>query len=121
LEEAKEILKNVPILNQSFETVIKKYDDKTTFFYLDPPYENPKQSDYKDYVTPEQVYDVLKNIKGRFLLSYNDSSNIRNIFKEFNIKGITTVYAGYTKGQKRRTVNELIITNYTPRQRPTRW
>jgi DNA adenine methylase len=114
LEEAKEILKNVPILNQSFETVIKKYDDKTTFFYLDPPYENPKQWDYKDYVSPEQVYDVLKNIKGRFLLSYNDSSNIRNIFKEFNIKGITTVYAGYTQGQKRRTVNELIITNYTP-------
>jgi DNA adenine methylase len=113
LEEAKEILKNVTILNQSFETVIKKYDDKTTFFYLDPPYENPKQSDYKDYVTPEQVYDVLKNIKGRFLLSYNDSSNIRNIFKEFNIKGITTEYAGFTKGQKRRTVNELIITNYT--------
>ena len=113
LEEAKEILKNVTILNQSFETVIKKYDDKTTFFYLDPPYENPKQSDYKDYVTPEQVYDVLKNIKGRFLLSYNDSSNIRNIFKEFNIKTIKTAY-GKTQHIGGRTVNELIITNYTP-------
>lgn len=115
LDEAKEILKNVIILNQSFETVIKKYDDKTTFFYLDPPYENPKQSDYKDYVTPQQVYDVLKNIKGRFLLTYNDSSNTRNIFKEFNIKGITTNYAGFTKGVIRgRKGSELVITNYTP-------
>jgi DNA adenine methylase len=112
LEEAQEILKNTTILNQSFEKVIEKYDDKTTFFYLDPPYENPNQNDYKDYVTPEQVYDAVKNIKGRFLLSYNDSSKIRNIFKEFNIKTIKTVY-GKTQHIGERTVNELIITNYT--------
>ena len=112
LEEAQEILKNTTILNQSFEKVIEKYDDKTTFFYLDPPYENPKQSDYKDYVTPEQVYDAIKNIKGRFLLSYNDSSKIRNIFKEFNIKTIKTAYTK-TQNIGERTVNELIITNYT--------
>ena len=122
LEEAQEILKNTTILNQSFEKVIEKYDDKTTFFYLDPPYENTNLNDYNqnDYVTPEQVYDAVKNIKGRFLLSYNDSSNIRNIFKEFNIKTIKTQYKNIktkyskTKTIGDRTVNELIITNYTP-------
>lgn len=113
LEEAQEILKNTTILNQSFEKVIEKYDDKTTFFYLDPPYENPNQNDYKDYVTPEQVYDAVKNIKGRFLLSYNNSSKIRNIFKEFNIKAIKTAYAK-TQNIGERTRTELIITNYTP-------
>lgn len=111
LEEAKEILKNTTILNMSFEKVIKKYDSATTFFYLDPPYESETQKDYDDYVTPEQVYNGIKNIKGRFMISYNDSPNIRKVFKDYNIQSTKTEYA-HTQHITTRKIGEVIITNY---------
>lgn len=107
----KDRLKNTVILNQNFATVIKKYDSPNTFFYLDPPYESEEQLDYKDYVRPEEVYDAIKDIKGKFLLSYNDSSNIRNIFKKYNITTIRTIYQR-TQNIKKRIVKELLIKNY---------
>ena len=107
----KDRLKDTVILNQDFSTVIKKYDSPNTFFYLDPPYESEEQLDYKDYVNPEEVYDAIKNIKGKFLLSYNDSPNIRDIFKKYNITTIKTIYQ-QTKQIKPRYIKELLIKNY---------
>jgi len=104
-------LQNATITNTSFEKLIPKYDSPTTFFYLDPPYENPKQNDYKDYVTPESVFSSLQGIKGKFMLSYNDSPNIRSIFSKYHIKAVETEYAGHA-GVERRKKMEVIITNY---------
>lgn len=104
-------LKNATITNTSFEKLIPKYDSPTTFFYLDPPYENPNQTDYKDYVTPDAVFKALQGIKGKFMLSYNDSPNIRSIFSKYHIKAVETEYAGH-KGVERRKKMEVIITNY---------
>nr|WPF46431.1 MAG: putative cysteine protease [Lake Baikal virophage 1] len=115
LKEAKEILKNVTVLNKSFEKVIKEYDSATTFFYLDPPYESERQKDYDDYVTPEQVYNGVKGMKGRFMISYNDSPNIRKIFKEYNISFTSTEYA-HTQYIKKRKIGEVIITNYATKK-----
>lgn len=99
-------LKNVTITNVSFEKLIKEYDSPVTFFYLDPPYENPKKNDYKDYVTPEEVYNALQEIKGKFMLSYNDSPNIRSIFSKYYITTVNTEYAEHKKK------TEIVITNY---------
>jgi DNA adenine methylase len=107
----KDRLKNVIILNDDFCDVIKHFDNKNTFFFLDPPYENDKQSDYKDYVTPEEVYNCIKKIKGKFLLTYNDSPKIRSIFRNYNIKINKVIYEN-TPYIPKRVVNELIITNY---------
>lgn len=104
-------LKKTIILNKSFEEIIKIYDSNETFFYLDPPYESLKQTDYKDYVTPEDVFKAVKNIKGFFMLSYNDSPKIRKLFKCFNIKTIKTKYSG-THNIEIREKKELVITNY---------
>jgi len=107
----KDKLKNTTILNKDALKVIEKYDSPKTFFYLDPPYENLKQNDYKNYIDPQELYNVLKNIKGKFLLSYNDSENIRNIFKEFDKHQIKTKYSR-TQYIKERPKTELIIKNY---------
>ena len=104
-------LKDVVILNQSFEKVIKKYDSPKTFFYLDPPYESLNQKDYVHYIDPVKVFEALRNIKGKFLLSYNDSPNIRELFKNFKIETIKTSYE-HTQNTERRTKNELLISNY---------
>ena len=107
----KERLKNTNILNESFEKVIKAYDSDRTFFYLDPPYESDEQKDYKDYITSEQVYEVLSNIKGFFMLSYNDSPKIRKLFKGYKIRTISTRYE-HTQNTEKRIKKEVYITNY---------
>jgi DNA adenine methylase len=106
-----EPLKNTTILNEDFARVIAKYNKPTTFYYLDPPYENPKQTDYDDYCTPEQVADAVKTIKGKFMLSYNDSPNIRHLFSQYHIASIQTIYSPTTTVESR-VVNEVVITNY---------
>lgn len=104
-----ERLKNVKIYNKDFGWIVKKFDSSNTFFYLDPPYENIDENDYTHYISPEDIYEHIKNIKGRFMLSYNNSANIRNIFKEFRIKKISTRYE-VLSGSKQ--VFELVIMNY---------
>lgn len=111
-------LKGVKILNQDYTTVIKKYDSVKTFFYLDPPYESSTGkegvSDYKDVVMPEDVFKSLQGLKGKFMLSYNDSPNIRKIFSKYKIRKIKTKYIeiGKTGGTGTREKTELLITNY---------
>jgi hypothetical protein len=105
-------LKNVEILNKDFKDIIKKYDSPNTFFYLDPPYENSKGL-YENFELPiKDVYDLLKNIKGKFLLSYNDSKEAKQLFKDFHIDYIKTKYANPLKGGQDRIVNEMIISNF---------
>ncbi|NBW13104.1 MAG: DNA adenine methylase [Caulobacteraceae bacterium] len=102
-----EYLKNTIVLNETFEKIIEKYDNKDTFFYLDPPYENNSENDYKHYVNPQDVYNSVKNIKGRFILSYNNSNSIKNLFAEFYIYPIETKYTRPTN----KTI-ELLISNF---------
>jgi putative IMPACT (imprinted ancient) family translation regulator len=45
------------------------------------------------------------------MLSYNNSSNIRNIFRQYKIKTIETTYE-HTSHISKRKVKELVITNY---------
>lgn len=106
-------IKKVTILNEDFTKVIKKYDTDKTFFYLDPPYENVRENDYPDYVTPEMVLNAVQHCKGYVMISYNDSPRIRKLFKGigWKVKSIKTRYIG-TQNIKGREGNELVIMNY---------
>jgi len=107
-----ERLKDTTILNEDFKKVINKYDSPTTFFYLDPPYENSDKL-YKDDVLPiEDVYNILKNIKGKFMLSYNNSKEAKKLFERFHIRYLNTTYSDPFRGGSNRKVKEMIITNY---------
>ena len=107
--ELKNRLKDVKITHLDFQTLIKKYNKPTTFFYLDPPYEDSK--DYSNSVNPEDVYNAVKTIRGKFMLSYNDSPLIRKLFREYNIHTIETIYE-QTTFSKKRVITEVYITNY---------
>lgn len=90
----KDRLKNVIIKNNDWKTIIKQYDSKNSFFYLDPPYSMAK--DNKDYnnndVSIDELYNTLKNIKGKFLLSYDFNPDIKKIFSGFNKTIVNTQY-----------------------------
>ena len=77
LTEIEERLKSgagVVIENKDFEKLIKVYDRPNALFYCDPPYRTAQ----KYYDVPfsdsdhERLKNSLSNIKGRFILSYND-------------------------------------------------
>jgi len=111
-------LKMVTIENMDFEKLILNYDREETFFYCDPPYvgtenyyKNKKTFDLSDH---KRLHTVLKSVKGKFLLSYNDTPFIRELYADFNI--VESDKFNYTLGanvhKKKKEVRELFITNY---------
>lgn len=102
----KERLQNTTVLNKDYKTVISKYDSPETFFYLDPPYE---ESDglYKHHQMDFDEFETqLRGIKGKFLLSLNDSPRLRKLFSGFIIEPVSV----FTNSKQRR--KELLIRNY---------
>ena len=111
-------LKGVTIENKSFQELIKLYDKDDSFFYLDPPYVKTEKY-YKNTLgfgvaEHEELANILSNIKGKFLLSYNDCSFIRELYKDFKI--IQTKQIQYRLGKnihkQHKTVKEILILNY---------
>ena len=113
VKKASERLQEVIIDNLSFEKLITKYDREFSFFYVDPPYyekEGPyKRDSVEVFSQHEELYQVLSKTKGKWLLSYNDHPFIRELYKEFEITEVETMYSlsGETKPK-----TEILIKNY---------
>lgn len=114
IDKYQERLKKTTILSQDYKSVMKKYDSKETFFFLDPPYEDSKKLYKRGTINYEEMSSFLKGIKGKFLLTLNDSPNIRNIFNGFKIRSVIARAYGNVRGGGIGTKDrrELIITNY---------
>lgn len=111
LNDYKEKLKNASILSEGYGSVISKYNKPNTFFYIDPPYEGTKDLYKHEEFDFVKFAEKIKTIKGKFMLSINDSSNIRNLFKGFKQRRVT-IKAQANKGVGETDRKELIITNY---------
>lgn len=113
LSEAHLRLARVYIENLPYADLIKRYDREYTLFYLDPPYWN-SEDDYGAGLFDKNDFNTLSNllstVSGKFVLSLNDTPEIRNIFNQFVIEPVSTVYS-LGKGSKT-PANELIIRNY---------
>ena len=107
--EISQRLKNVVIENKDFENLIKVYDRPDALFYCDPPYHTTEG--YYDVVFTESDHSRLKNtldnIKGKFILSYNDDEFIRDLYKDYTIIE-TERQNNLSKG----SYKELIIKNF---------
>jgi DNA adenine methylase len=106
--------------NMDFEEVIKKYDSPTTYFYADPPYYIVGEGNYysnhdfgrKDH---ERLADCLKNIQGKFSLSYYDFDLLHEWFPEDKYRWERKEFAkaaAAKKGTKQNMGVELLIMNY---------
>lgn len=107
-------LDKVLIENQDFEPFIKQYDHEGAFFYCDPPYSTGCGYDVtstKDF-GHERLRDCLKNIKGRFLLSYDDSPKIRELYKDFEMIEVERLNGINNNHRVNKMYKELIIANY---------
>ena len=92
------------ILNLDYKDIINKYDSYSTFFYLDPPY--MCREDY--YINHNfnvdshfELASCLRNIKGRFLLSYYYFNELEELYSNCRFESKPTIMG-----------TEWIIMNY---------
>lgn len=112
-----ERLDKVLIDNRDFETVIKQYDFEDAFFYCDPPYSKGYKytiTNKKDF-DHERLRDVLGRIKGRFLLSYDDSPKVRELYKGYEmieVERLNGINNREGSNRENKIYKELLIANY---------
>ncbi len=114
IEVIQERLSTIVIENKDFGDLIKNYDSKDSFFYLDPPYYGAEKF-YQVPFTQEdhiRLFESLKNIKGKFLLSYNDCDYIKDLYDCYNIECIERANNLTTKCDTRYNYKELLVKNY---------
>jgi len=109
----KERLRNVYIENLSFEKIFEKYDRPHCFFCCDPPYY--ETAGYNNKFGEKEhllLRDLLKDMQGKFLLTINDHPEVREWYKDFNLKEVKVYYSVSREQKAKEKYNELIITNY---------
>jgi len=87
-------LAGVYVFREDFETLIKRSDRPETFFYCDPPYYGVGDCYEHDLCQEdhERLASVRGSIKGKFLLSYNDSDVVRSLYSWASIEPVETKY-----------------------------
>jgi DNA adenine methylase len=92
------------INNLDYKEIIKMYDSKDTFFYIDPPYFGKEKFYINHTFTQEshkELSEVLNNIQGRFLLSYYQFDGMEDLYPDCQIKSLMTIMG-----------TEFLIMNY---------
>lgn len=114
ITELKNRMANVVVENQDFETLINHYDRPDAFFYADPPYFSTEDMYAVGFNLDDHVRlkNTLKNIKGKFLLSYNDCPEIRELYNGFSLFDFSRTHSMAQRYEAGKEFRELLIGNY---------
>lgn len=115
LDAIEKRLQNVVIENKDFEGIIKTYDKSNSLFYFDPPYYGTEKYYSVDFASKDHIRlkECISKIKSKFILSYNNCQEIKELYKDYNIielqrnNSLNSRYA-----DKEQEYKELIIKNY---------
>lgn len=114
-----EKLENVNVTSIDFERVISEPSNKEVLMFVDPPYFNPvKKKHYRHgFIHSDHVRlsDCLKNTKHKFVLTYDDCQEIRDMYSWAKIYELSFFYRvgdSQTSNSQRKLGFELIITNF---------
>ena len=105
-------LSGVFLENLGYEDFIVRYDSAATLFYLDPPYWNCEDHYGPDMFSKadfDRLAALLSALKGRFIMSLNDTPEVREIFSAFKVDAVETHYS--IQAAKSTKVGEVIISN----------
>ena len=111
-------LKITEVENMDFSDVINKYDSPSTYIYLDPPYwktENYYSNHDFDRQDHERLSNTLKNVQGKFSLSYYDFPLLSEWFPKNEYRWESKEFAkaaAAKKGEKQNMGEEILIMNY---------
>lgn len=114
MEEVQHRLEGVVIECKGYENLISVYDRQNALFYLDPPYVGSENLydclfDVHDHL---RLCDILKHLKGSFILSYNDCELVRDLYSNFKCERIERQNMLPSVGNNRTPFQEVIIRNY---------
>lgn len=106
-------LNKVIIESRDFQQLVETYDREDALFYLDPPYYKAEEYYSKRFLPDDhgRLKRVLDNIKGKFLLSYNDCDYIRGLYKDYTIIAVDRLH-NLSKEEMKPRYKEIIIKNY---------
>ena len=105
-------LQGVQIERLEWDAFIRRYDKPFTLFYIDPPYWGHEADYGKGLFAREdfaRMAELLRGLKGRFILSLNDRPEVRETFARFQLEEVTTRYSVNARAAGR--VGELLISN----------
>ncbi len=96
-----------------FEAPSRPYarDQPGALFYLDPPYLGMEDFYGKGLFPPSDhraLAGVLKRLKGRFILTMNDTKEARAIYAGFAVETAELAYS-LAGGDQRKAVREIIV------------
>lgn len=113
LSEAHLRLARVFIENRPYDQVIQRFDKPGTLFYVDPPYWDC-ENDYGPGVFSREDFgrlaQLLGAVKGRFILSLNDTPGVRDTFANFRIEAVRTRYS--ISARAKQEASEVLISNF---------
>ena len=118
IESAHHRLQNVFLEDLDWTEFIPRYDRHSTLFYVDPPYWGNEKVygeglfAQADFV---RLSEMLRGLRGQFLLSLNDRPEVRELFRGFKIETVNTYYSVSPKAEG--FTDELLISNYSVRGR----
>jgi DNA adenine methylase len=119
VKQLSHILNNTKITNLDYQKVLET-DGKNVFIFLDPPYYSATKSAlYGKNGNLHKIFDHerfaknLKNTKHKWLITYDDSEYIRDLFSFAHIKEWNLTYGMRNVGQNgNQKGKELFISNY---------
>ena len=105
-------LLDVLIENKPYEKIFEMYDSEDTLFYVDPPYYETN-APFGLTFSPEQhkeLRDRLFSLKGKWLLTINDTKETRELYKGCRIEELVTQQsAGIDKDSKTKYYVHLLV------------
>jgi DNA adenine methylase len=110
LEAVHARLAGVTIECLDYGDFLARYDRPETLFYLDPPYHGSEDYYGQALFSPSdhaRLAQHLRGLKGRFILSINDTPAMRTAFAGFKIDEVATTYTLQESGAA--AAKELII------------
>ena len=101
---------------------IQNLKGNDTLIYMDPPYMPEKEQSFTSYTAmgfdlkeQERLRDICDKLNAnevKWIQSNSNSPLIKELYKEYNIKEVSAPRSVSAKGDGRKPVTELIITNY---------
>jgi len=71
----------------AFEVITNNIDNKDAFFFIDPPYTVAGKRLYTYFdIDHEKLFELTSQIRGRYLLTYDDTPEIRLLAKKYSLK-----------------------------------
>lgn len=114
IEQVGKRLENTVIENQDFEVLIKHYDRDNAFFYCDPPYYSSEYVYQCGFTWDDhlRLKNALAKAKGKWLVSYNDCTEIRELYNGYSFFDFKRIHSMVQKYDAGREFPELLIANY---------